>query len=79
MTDMHKQYTMEDVENLQESLKERLFLNKSRQIFEELLLTRWEYHCDPDFEINEDTGEYEDELVHMAWIGYYLAWNKWSK
>ena len=76
---MHKQYTLGDVEKLQESLKERVFLNKSRQIFEELLLSRWEYRCDPDFEINENTGEYEDELVRLAWIGYYLAWNKWSK
>lgn len=79
MTDLRMQYTMEDVENLQVSLKERGFVNKSRQIFEELLLTRWEYIQDPDFEINEDTGEYEDELVRMAWLGYYLAWNKWSK
>lgn len=76
---MHKQYTLGDVGRLQESLKERVFLNESRQIFEELLLARQEYHNDPDFEIDESTGEYEDELVHMAWIGYYLAWNKWSK
>jgi len=76
---MHKQYTVGNIQQLQESLRERVFLNQSRQVFEELLLTRWEYIQDPDFEINADTGEYEDELVHMAWIGYYLAWNKWSK
>lgn len=54
-------------------------MSEGRAMFEGLLLTRWEYVNDPDFEINEDTGEYEDELVQMAWIGYYLAWNKWSK
>lgn len=38
-------------------------MNNPRQIFEELLLTRWEYRYDPDFKINEKTGEYEDDLV----------------
>ena len=63
----------------EEELKARFQTNQSRQIFEELLLTRWHYHNDPHFEINETTGEYEDELVQMAWVGYYLAWNEWSK
>lgn len=63
----------------EESLKECLHQNQSRQTFEELLLTRW-YQLDaPKFNINEDTGEYEDKLVQMAWTGYYLAWNKWSE
>ena len=45
MTDLHKQYTMQDVEALQESLKEPVCLNKSLHTFEEFwIVCKWDQY-----------------------------------